>query len=232
MRIFYKTLLALSVVTFSALSNATLVTTNGSDFSFTYDDLLIRQYGTPNVTGNSLFFVPSNLLILQENVKGDRLLKSDFTAAINSLQGHKVDLVVLNVLEGEKANVSLPGKLTAITEFEPFSTFESKIASTRSFGHAEFSGQVGQWEGSSLNDLPNSTSAIVTMENALRTKIFSGNKGNELALIKLKLLGIFIGDLPANTDLGAFPVPLPQVVWLFGAGMFGLLSFSKRKKFI
>ncbi|MEQ1620433.1 MAG: hypothetical protein ABL919_03430 [Methylococcales bacterium] len=237
MRIFNKTLLTFCVIVFSSISNAALVTTNGTDFSFTYDDLLIGRFGTPNITGNSLFFVPTNHSLVQENLSGSKLLKSNFTVTINSLQGSKIDFVALNengkyLLEGEKAGISLKGALTAIDAFDPFSGYESEIAPVAPFEQTEFDGPLGQWEASTLLDLPDTTSVIVSIENILRAKIFSGNVGDELALIETKFLGIFVGDLPINTNVEVSRVPLPQAVWLFGAGMFGLLSISKRKRFI
>lgn len=56
MSTFNKILFAILVVAFSGSSNAALVTTNSTNVSFTYDDMLVDLFGPANVSGDSIFF--------------------------------------------------------------------------------------------------------------------------------------------------------------------------------
>jgi len=229
MSIFNKKLFVILLIAFSGSSNAALITTNGNTVSFTYDNLLVGLFGSPTVSGDSMFFTPSNFKALRENVVGGNLISSTFSVRINSLQGEAINSIALTekgdyLLEGAKAKVAVVGELRAVNVADPFSTYSANITAASPFTETAFAGPTGKWTASAYLDLPGTSSVIVSIENILRAKIFSGNAGDELAFIEKKFVGLTATTVTA--------VPLPQAVWLFGAGLLGLLSVSKRKKLI
>lgn len=231
----YKIFFAFLVLAVSGAANAALVTTNGNTVSFTYDDLLVGLFGSPTVSGDSLFFVPTNFNALRENVAGGALTSSTFSVKIDALQGNVIGSIALTergdyLLEGDHAKATVTGELRAVDLADPFSTYASNISPTGAFSQTDFDGPTGKWTADAYLDLPYVASAIVSIENILRAKISIGNAGDELAFIQKKFVGLSANALPFD-DIPV-TVPLPQAIWLFGAGLFGLLSISKRKKYI
>jgi len=226
MSVFKRKLFVFLVIVFSGSSNAALMTTTGNTVSFTYDDMLLGLFGSPTISGDSLFFTPSNFKALRENKAGGKLVSSTFSVRIDSLQGGAINSVALTekgdyLLEGAKAKVAVLGELRAVDVADPFTTYSANITSASPFTETAFTGPTGKWTASAYLDLPGVSSVIVNIENILRAKIDRGNTGDELAFIEKKFAGLSVTT-----------VPLPQAVWLFGAGLFGLLSVSKRKKYI
>lgn len=222
---FYKKILFIFIViAFSGGSNAALVTTNGNSVSFTYDAMLVDLFGPANVIGDSLTFAPSNFKALSLNGSGQAFTNSSFIVQINSLSNNDIGSIALTEngdyeLEGQNAKVAVKGELRAIDMADPLVTHVSKIKAVNPFVETDFDADTANWEANaSLNFLPNTSSILVTIENILRAKTSSAG---ELAFVQKKFVGLTVTA-----------VPLPHAVWLFGAGLLGLLSVSKRKRFI
>lgn len=226
MSTFNKLLFTLTIVACSASGNA--ATINGNNFSFSFEDSLTNLFGTPSVSGDSLIFVPSDFSTLSLNGNGQAFTSSTFVVNIASLNNKSINALALTetgdyLREGAGANLAVGGELRSVDLANPFVSNVSKITSGP-FAETEFGDDTADWEANaSLAFSPNTNSIRVTIQNILRAKT---SAVGELAFIQKKFVGLTVvpsQDVPVT-------VPLPQAVWMFGVGLFGLLSVSKRKK--
>jgi hypothetical protein len=225
---FNKLLFTLAIVACSASSNA--ATIYGNNFSFTFEDSLSTLFGTPAVSGDSLIFAPSDFSALSLNGNGQAFTSSSFVVKIASLNNKSIDALALTetgdyLREGAGAKLAVGGELRAVDLAHPFVSNVGKITSGP-FVETEFGDDTANWEANaSLAFSSDTTSIWVTIQNILRAKT---SAVGELAFIQKKFVGLTVvasQDVPVT-------VPLPQAVWMFGVGLFGLLSVSKRKKLL
>lgn len=225
---FNKLLFTLAIVACSASGNA--ATINGNNFSFTFEDSLTNLFGTPAVSGDSLIFAPSDFSALSLNGNAPAFTPETFVVKIASLNNKSINALALTETgdyfrEGAGAKLAVGGELRAVDLAHPFVSNVSKITSGP-FVETEFGDDTANWEASaSLAFSPDTNSIWVTIQNILRAKT---SAVGELAFIQKKFVGLTVvpsQDVPV-------PVPLPQAVWMFGVGLFGLLSVSKRKNLL
>jgi len=221
-----KFFLALIVIAFSGNSNADLITTNGNEVSFTYDDSLVGLLGTPTVSGDTLSFLPSNFSASREGVTGTVYTNSSFKVTITSLYGSTISNIALTELgdytkEGPTANVIAKGTLTANDLTNGIASISKIKAATVPFPQTSFDGDTGTWQANANATFSNSYSVEALIHNTLGAR--SGSVDDIASINKTSVL------LTATT---VSAVPLPQAVWLFGAGLLGLLNVSKRKNIL
>lgn len=225
MSTFNKILFAFMMIAFSGSSNAALITVNGNDVSFTYDDSLVGLFGTPSVSGNSLIFAPTNFSASSTTSSPFDFTNSSFAVTINSLDNYinNVSLVESGnyIKIGGSADVVALGTLTT-TDLTNTLTSVSNITPTAVlFSTTAFPNPVGNWEAKANENLLNSFSVLANINNILGTQKL---QTSDYALInKLSV------SLTATT---VSAVPLPQAIWLFGGGLMALLSVAKRKKLL
>lgn len=218
-----KVFFALLVIAFSGSSNAALTTVDGLDVSFTYDDSMLGLFGTPTVSGDTLSFVPSNFSASREGVTGKVYTSDTFKVTITSLFGNTISKLALTELgdytkEGPTANVIAKGTLTAADLTNGTSSITKFKADTVPFPHTTFEGDPGIWQANSNAAFTNSFSVEALLHNTLGAR---SNSVDDIASISKTFVGLTVTT-----------VPLPQVVWLFGAGLLGLLKVSKRKNLL
>jgi hypothetical protein len=217
-----KLFFAFLVLAFSGSSNAS-VTTFGSSVKFTYDDSLAGLF---SVSGDSLTFTPSNFSATSLGLNGGTFSDSNFAVQIDSLYGHVLESVALNEagkysLRGVGAEVLAIGSLSAVDLTGSNSFSNSGDISLDESGTASPS-LNNAWTGNASLDLYKSTSVSVSIANLL---IAFTTSPKELASINESFI-----RLNAATSITA--VPLPLAVWMFGGGLLGMLSMSKRRNFI
>jgi len=225
MPILNKIFFAFMVIAFSGSSNAALITTNGSNVSFTYDDSLLGLFGPASVSGNSLIFAPTNFSASSTISSPFDFTNSSFTVTINSLGNYinKISLVESGnyIKLGGSADVTASGTLTTTDLTNTLTSISNITPTVVPFATTDFQNPVGNWEAKANENVLNSFSVLANINNILGTQKF---QTSDYALInKLSV------SLTATTVTA---VPLPQAVWLFGAGLMGLLSFSKRKNLL
>jgi hypothetical protein len=224
MSILYKLFFAFMIIAFSGSSNAALITIDGSDVSFTYDDSLLGLFGPASVSGNSLTFAPTNFSASSTTSSPFDFTNSSFAVTINSLGNYinKISLVESGnyIKIGGSADVAASGSLTTI-DLTNTLTSHSNITPTAAFATTNFPNPVGNWKATANENLLNSFSVLANINNILGTQKL---QTSDFALInKLSV------SLTAYTVTA---VPLPQAVWLFGAGLLGMLKLSKRKNLL
>lgn len=223
---FNKLLFTLTIVACSASGNA--ATIYGDNVSFTYDDSL-TLFGTPAVFGDSLQF--GFLNYEAQSFNGSLGRASDtFSVRIDSLAGKSVQSIALTEkgnyeLDGSTAKVVVKGSLSATDADNSSLNYSDTIKSLAPF--VETADETGTWNANAyLNFLPNASSVFVNIFNVLTATTGAG----EFAYIDKSFVGLKITT--AATQDVPVTVPLPQAVWMFGVGLFGLLSVSKRKKLL
>ena len=226
MSILYKLFFAFMIIAFSGSSNAGMITIDGSDVSFTYDDSLLGFFGPATVSGNSLTFAPTNFSASSTTSSPFDFTNSSFAVTINSLGNYinKISLVEKGnyIKIGGSADVAASGSLTTTDLTNtPSKQSVSDITPTVPFTTTAFPKPVGDWEATANENLLNSFSVLANINNILGTQ--------KLQTSDFTLINQLSVSLTAST---VSQVPLPQAVWLFGAGLLGMLKLSKRKNLL
>jgi hypothetical protein len=217
--------LALTLLLFAATSNAAIVTVNGTNVKFTYDDATL--YGAGNVVGNTIFFTPTTFKAESTNGIGLVQTSESLGITVEALSGSLVMSAFQLVedgdykLDGVGTSVSAVGSLTIASETNANSTSAGFDA-----GALTTPGGPTAWSAGTTLFLNNTagwntdTKVLMTLNNTLSAT--SLNAG-EQALIEKKFGGTAIG---LTIDLS--PVPVPAAAWLFGSAL-GLLGWMRRK---
>ncbi len=217
----HKIFFAFLIIAFSGGTNANLVTANGSNVSFTYDDSLLGLFGTPTVSGNSLIFAPTNFSASSTVSSPYDFVNSSVVVTINAI-GNPISKVSLaesgNYIKiGGSADVVATGTLITTDLTNTLTSVSNIIPTAATFATTTFPNPLGNWEAKAHEDLLNSFSVLANINNILGTQKL---ESNDYALIN---------KLSVSLTATVSAVPLPQAVWLFGIGLMGLLSLSKRK---
>ena len=224
---YIKTALVTSALLMSTASNAATVTTCGTDLCFQYDDATL--FGTGNVVGNNIFFLPTNFRAESNNTDGLVQVSAtlDITATLqNPSSGFVMDM--FNLVEKGDYQMS-GGASTSVTAGGSFSVTSLTISGMNQMNAFNDTGlntvgPVTLWDASSSIDLSSingwgsDTKVIIQLQNDLSA---TSNLQGEGAFIQKKY-----GDIGIVVN----PVPIPAAVWLFGSGLIGLIGAVRRKK--
>jgi len=215
--------LSLGMVT----ANAAIVTINGDDVSFTYDNATL--YGTANVIGNTIFFFPT--AFRAESTNGSPSIDSiseTLSIEVNAItEGFSLSTLMISEdgdyrVDGAGSSVTANGlfRATSLTTLcsgfspcqdEAFLNAGALLQTGTSNDPWSMGGTIN------MNNTPgwgSDTSLNLTIENNLSaTTLASG----EIAWIEKK----FSVTIPG--------VPVPAAVWLFGSGLLGLVGIARRK---
>jgi len=225
-----------TVTTFLALvgfqASAASVTTCGDDVCFTYDNS--TAFGSANVVGNNIFFLPTNFIAESTNTQGAVSTNSTINILVKaSTAGLTISRVFLQeqgdyFLEGAASSASAGGMFaaTSTTTVCPtgntmFAFFPCREQRLLNAGALTTKGAFADWSVSSFIDLnknknwKSDSSVYLTIENRLAaTALTQGDQ----AFIQKKIVGA-----------GITVVPVPAAVWLLGSAL-GLLGFARRKR--
>jgi len=217
--------LALTLLLFAATSNAAIVTVNGADVKFTYDNATL--YGAGNVVGNTIFFTPSAFKAESTNGAGLIQTSESLGITVEALSGNLVMSAFQLVEDGDYkltgggASVNAVGSLAIDSQTSAFSD-----SAAFSAGALTTPGGPTPWDAGATLFLSNTagwntdTKVLMTLNNTLSaTSLING----ELALIEKKFSGTAIG-----LTIDMTPVPVPAAAWLFGSAL-GLLGWMRRK---
>jgi len=213
----------------SALS-AAMVTINGANVNFTYDDSLMALFGAPTVSGDIIYFTPTNFKAISTNGAGSVITSSTVNVVITAHQGVNLGALTLQergdyLLSGESSSVGLGGQLRAFDISNPLNVEDSSFTTTSS-NLTLNDGIFHNWVGTAGIDLgaalwSNTTSINMTIENVLTATTI---KLPSTAFIEKKFVGVgvTVGGVPPTT------IPVPAAAWLLGSGLAGLVSLARR----
>ena len=220
---------ALAVLLGTSLQvHATSVTLFGTDVKFTFDNASL--FGSANVVGNSLFFLPTNFKA--ESLNGAGTVTASDTLIIDvvaTTPGY--DLTSFSMLEqgdysrnGIDASVAASGRLGVTSTTKTCGLFacgDAGLFNVASLG--DTGGLTQAWSGGTSVDLANTTgwntdtAVQISFQNNLSATTL--NNGEQA----------FIQKKSGAIGLVVNPVPVPAAVWLFASGLLGLVSVSRRR---
>jgi len=223
-----STLSACILLSSLSSANATIVTVNGDDVSFTYDDATL--YGTANVVGNTIFFFPTAFRAESTNgsPSSDSISETLSIEVNATTTGFSMSTFLISEdgdyrVDGSGASVTANGffRATSLTTPCGFPPCQDEVLMNAGTLASTGTG-IAQWSMGGSIDLGNTTgwgsdtSVNLTIQNNLSaTTLASG----EIAWIEKK----FSVTVP-------MVVPVPAAVWLFGSGLLGLIGIARRKK--
>lgn len=209
----------------SFTTNAALITQNGTNVSFTYDDA--TAYGIGNVVGDVIFFTPTGFLA--ESLDGAGIVTATATLNIDvaaiktgfAMSSFSVSEEGDYRQKGAGALAAADGYLAATSLTTLCGTSTCRDTTIFNSGVlADTGGALSLWNmGGSLN-LANvagwgsDTEVRLTIQNNLTTETLASG---EIAFIQKK----FSISIPQ--------VPVPAAVWLFASGLIGLVGMARRK---
>lgn len=223
-----------SVALIAGPASAVPVTISGTTVSFTFDDAMVGLFGPATVSGDSLFFTPTNFKAFSSN-NGIVRTSSTFNIAVTANAGYQIsgadlteagDYFAINTsgLDG----IAVGGQLRLIDLEAPFTpavttsilpnapltatTTLATFATTNWTALASATVPMG-WGGTDGI----ATAVNVTIENIL---IASSLNAASAAFIEKKFAGL---------EIVTTPVPEPQTYALFLAGL-GLVGFMARRR--
>lgn len=226
-----RMLLGLALVSVMATSNA--ATIMGTDVIFDYDDTTL--FGTANVIGNNIFFLPTTFLAESTDLDGAVNTSDTLNITITVKAGSAFNITDFlwvedgdYELQGSSASVSANGRLQVTSGTKlcpgPLPGFDVPCEDSEIFnvGGLTTTGALTEWDAAvaiALADTAgwlNDTSVVVQIQNNLNaTSTVLGDS----AEIQKKSTGI---GLIIN------PIPVPGAVWLFGSAL-GLLGWMRRR---
>lgn len=220
----------------AGVASAASVTLNGTDVSFTYDDTNTGLFGSPTVSGNTIFFTPTNFKAQSTNGDGTFISSSTVNVVITPHQGNALTSLSLTErgdysLDGEGSSVGIGGQLRVFSMNDPINVEDSSfITSTSDLTIND--NLYHNWIAGAGVDLTGAqwakTSAVnMTLENILEATT-NGDSFPAKAFIEKKFagVGITVGLVPPAS------VPVPAAMWLFGSGLLGLVGVARRERAI
>jgi hypothetical protein len=201
---------------------AASVTLSGTTIDFTFDDAMLGLFGTANVSGDTLYFTPTDFVSQSSNGAGLVLANETINVQVTAHEGYsfsdfdfaeKGDFLRL----GRGSSVKAAGQVRLFDVANPMVDITSSLvaapvgqpgASTRNW-IAQTSADLSAW---------NTASTInVTVENLL---LSSTRATNSLAFVEKKFVGL---------SFVTTPVPEAETYAMMLAGL-GLIGFVVRRR--
>jgi len=159
-------------------ANASLVTVSGANVDFIYDDSLIGLYGTPTISGDNLFFSPTQFRSSSLNGAGMSSTSATTFIDIHAHDGYSFGSLALTEigdykLLGQNSFVNIGGEMLAIDKNNPPASgpyANAFFGTSDNLGLRD--GALHSWSASTQVDLSGSpwtgtTTVRVTLENML-----------------------------------------------------------------
>ena len=202
---------------------AASVTLSGTTIDFTFDDAMLGLFGTASVSGDSLYFTPTDFVAQSSNGAGYVLTNETINVQVTAHQGYSFSSFDFSekgdyLLLGSGSSVDVTGQVRLFDVANPFVDITSSLAPVAPLT------QVGvpthDWVAQTSTDLSawNTANTInVTVENLL---LASTTAPNSLAFVEKKFVGL---------NFVTTPVPEAETYAMMLAGL-GLIGFVVRRR--
>lgn len=219
----------------SGFASAASITLDGTNVSFTFDDTLLGLYGTPSVTGDTMYFTPTGFRAVSTNGAGTVINSSNMNIVITSNDGMELSYIAFQErgdysLNGGGSSVDVSGQIRAFDIANPLTVEDSAFILTSS-NLSINDNKLHNWVATANLDLSTAlwddVSAInFTLENILEATTVSRFSK---AFIDKKFAGFSITASSIDGSAPPSAVPVPTAAWLFGSGLIGLVGVSRRR---
>jgi PEP-CTERM motif len=226
-----KIIFALLLTTvFATQAHSATVLLSGINFDVKYDDSQLGPYGTPTLSGNTIFFTPTNFYA--ESLNGLGIATSRGTTNIQILAKNGFEVGALNLqergdylLRGANSFVGVSGQTRAFAINNPLFDISAAIVSSTPLTLQD--GVQHNWVASSSLNLANlglnaNQAVNYTIENLLEAYTDPSDIGARRAFIEKKFSGFSVLVSPV-------PEPNTVITLMAGFGLIGLV-LARRKK--
>lgn len=211
-------------------SSSGLTVLEGNTVCFLYDALDVSPlYGNLSVSGDNIFSNPDSFIASSAN-GGSTQTTGIGTVFVSAKDGFNLETI--NILErgsyrmsGPGSSVDMDASLDIFNSDSPLFDFNSATLSVTGDLTIQ-DGNIHNWTASTSFNLSsvgwsNTNDIGLTLTNILTASTV--NSG-ETATIEKNLAGTQLISITTS------PIPLPAAIWLFGAGLLGLIGFIRHKK--
>ncbi|WP_297527685.1 VPLPA-CTERM sorting domain-containing protein [Thiohalobacter sp.] len=213
-----------------------LTVLEGSTVCFVYDPANVDPlFGTLQVSGDNVFVTPTSFKAESTDAQGTVVTSATGTIQVVAKPGYVLDAINVGeigdyrMVGGTGTGVDVDGWLRVFDWFDPTPFFGTEETATLAIsGDLTIAdGNLHNWTGQGGFDLTTPTwdgrdHVGLTLQNTL-TAI--STVSGESAMIQKKAVGSEITVSVATTAV----VPLPGALWLFGAGLAGLVGVARRR---
>ncbi len=208
------------------VADAALVTLAGEHVTYTLDDSQLGLFGTPQLQGDTLYFLPSEFTAQSRNRQGYDITRSTIQILVETKSsGYSLGQIGLKedgdyFKLGTGTSVGVGGAMV-VTKFDNvYDRIWNPIVSVSDFSQVTSPGNFSTslWEAYASADLTGKgwNKTWVTIENI----IFAGSTvRGSAAFIEKKFV-----------SLTASAVPIPGAAWMLGAGLVGLVVIKRRQR--
>lgn len=208
---------------FSGVALAASVTLTGTTVDFTFDDAMLGLFGPANVSGNSLYFTPTDFEAKSLNGAGFALTNDTMNIKVSAHSGWLFSTIGL-VEKGDYLLLGSSGMADVAGQMRVFDVAAPLVDVTTSIVSSSPLTQVGlpthNWDAQVSTDLSawNTAQAInVTIENLL---LASTGTASSLAFVEKKFVGLTVVTAP---------VPEAETYAMMLVGL-GLVGFAARRR--
>jgi hypothetical protein len=201
-------------------------TISGTEFDVLFDSTRLDLFGTPSLSGNTIFFTPTAFSATSLNGAGSQLTHATINFELAAKPGFSLAQVQVvergdYQLSGMGSAVKVTGQLSAFDPKDPVNAFAFQfLAVSGSTPLTLNDGDLHPWQAGanidvSHNPFSQPRELNVTLENILTATTLPG-AGASFAFIEKKFAGAPISPLDPSA------IPVPGAPWLFASGLLAL----------
>jgi hypothetical protein len=205
----------------------------GTDFDIRFDDTRVGSFGSPMLSGNTIFFTPTNFKT--ESLNGTGFSTSSSTINFEIIP--KKDLIITDIallekgdyiLRGADSFVGVSGQTRAFSLQNPLKDVTNSVSPTSTLNTS--TGFQQNWEAtSSLKlaslSLTNRQAVMYTVENLLEAYTEGNATGPRRAFIEKKFVGFSVNSIPVVSPV---PEASSYLMMASGLALLGLLRFRRK----